>query len=162
MACSCRSSDSTSSPYPLLASHSVVPQASISSRRTRALRNELLFAGRARRDDGLNDAAAVGRDGGIRLAAQTPLQLRAPIARVDDVSVRIDEARHHRAAARIDPRGAFLHGDGIGERARRADVRDASFESRDDATREGETCRAVRGHDAAQVLRRWRSGQRVL
>jgi hypothetical protein len=51
--------------------------------------------------------------------------------------MRIDEARHNGAAARIDPRGAFLHGDGIGERTRRADVRDASFESRDDAIVKG-------------------------
>jgi hypothetical protein len=51
--------------------------------------------------------------------------------------VRIDEARHNGAAARIDPGGAFLHRYGIGERTRCADVRDASFESRDDAIVKG-------------------------
>ena len=100
-------------------------------------RNELLFGGRPRRGDRPNDAAAAGSDDGIGLAAQTPLKLGAPIARVDNVRVRIDEARYNGAAARIDPRGAFLYRYGIGERTRCADVRDASFESRDDAIVKG-------------------------
>jgi len=48
------------------------------------------------------DAAAFGRDIRVGEAREPPPQLLASIAGEHDVCVRVDEAGHHRAAARID------------------------------------------------------------
>ena len=47
--------------------------------------------------------------------------------------MRIDEARDHGAAARVDARRASLDRDAVGEGRRRANVGDAAVERRDDA-----------------------------
>ena len=95
--------------------------------------DELLFARRARGGDRLHDAAAIGRDRRVAFARKAPPQLGAPIARVDDVRVWIDEARDDGAAARVDARRILRHGHTVLERRCLADVRDASLERRDDA-----------------------------
>src|SRR6202008_3815813 len=95
--------------------------------------DELLFRGRARRADRADDAAAIGGYRGGRFARQAALQLRAPVSRVDDMRVRIDEAGNDAAAARVDARGAFADLDRIGQLACGADPGDASFEGGDDA-----------------------------
>ena len=64
--------------------------------------DQLVLARRARGGHGLDDAAAGGGDLGIGRAAEASPQLVAAIAAEHQVGMRIDEARHHRAAARVD------------------------------------------------------------
>ena len=94
---------------------------------------ELLFGCRTGGGDCLDDASAIGRDGGIRLSGKAPLQLGSPVAGVDEVRMRIDETRHDGAAARVDARRALCDGDAIRKSDRIADVRDAPLECGDDA-----------------------------
>ena len=48
----------------------------------------------------------MGGDVGVRRARQAPPQLTTPVAGEHGVRVRIDEPRHHRAAARVELRTA--------------------------------------------------------
>src|SRR5262249_33699789 len=64
--------------------------------------DERVFRGGARGGDGREDAAARAGDLGVRRAGQPPPQLVAPIAGIQRVRVRVDEAGHQRAPAAVD------------------------------------------------------------
>ena len=96
------SSASGCRPYPLLASarrraaaqHLVEPRA--------RGRGQVVLGGLARGAHGGEDAAALGGDLGVGGAGEAAAELLAPIAAEHDVRVRIDEARHDRAARGVD------------------------------------------------------------
>lgn len=68
--------------------------------------NQRLLIGGSRRPDRRSDAAAGAGDVGIRHPEETLLELRGPVARINDVGMAVDEARRHQPAATVVGLGA--------------------------------------------------------
>ena len=123
--------------------------------------DQLVLARRARGRHGFHDAAATGRDLGVGGAGETAPQLVTAIAGEHEMRVRIDEARHDRAALAVDHLRVGGQRDRLRRICRRTDEDDAAFEAGDggigeraDLALRGATARAgsrAGGHEVGIV-----------
>ncbi len=77
--------------------------------------DEFIFRGLARVAHRSHDAATAGRNLGVCGAAQAAGEFVATVAAVDQVGVRVDEARHHGVPAAVDDDRVGRQGDGAGQ-----------------------------------------------